>query len=199
MSSRVSRWVGVAALLLVVAELVVVLLSWLLSAMMTDGVRPLLSGEGIRWYFSHFVDLLASPLLVWLLLLSMAGGSFAKCGVLSPQGYRDRLALRFVLILLTVYLLLVLFLTLAPHGVLLSATGRLFPSPFSRALVPIAAFGVLLSSVTFGLVSGRFRSAADVVASLSYGVATAAPLYVLYVLAVQLYHSLRYVFLPFLP
>lgn len=194
MNSRVSRWVGTTAVLLVVAELVVVLLSWLLSAMMTDGVRPLLSGEGVRWYFSHFVDFLASPLLVWLLLLSMAGGSFAKCGILSRQGYRDRLALRFALILLTVYVLLVFVLTLAPHGVLLSATGRLFPSPFSRALVPIVAFGVLLSSVTFGLASGRFRSSADVVASLSYGVSKSAPFYVLYILAIQFYHSLRYVF-----
>ena len=194
MNSRVSRWVGMAAVLLVVAELVIVLFSWLLSAMMTDGVNPLLSGEGIRWYFGHFVDFLASPLLVWLLLLSMAGGSFAKCGILSRQGYRDRLTLRFALILLTVYVLFVLVLTLAPHGVLLSATGRLFPSPFSRALVPIVAFGVLLSSMTFGLVSGRFRSAADVVASLSYGVAIAAPLFLLYVLLFQLYHSLCYVF-----
>ena len=98
------------------------------------------------------------------------------------------------LILLTVYVLLVFVLTLAPHGVLLSATGRLFPSPFSRALVPIVAFGVLLSSVTFGLASGRFRSAADVVAALSYGVSIAAPLFLLYVLIFQLYHSLRYVF-----
>lgn len=194
MNRRINRWVGTVAVLIVVAELVVVLLSWLLSAMMTDGVRSLLSGEGIRWYFSHFVDFLASPLLVWLLLLSMTVGSLVKSGIRSPQGYRDRLALRFAFILVAVYVLLVLVLTLLPHGVLLSATGRLFPSPFSRALVPIVAFGILLLSVTYGLVSGRFRSAADVVASLCYGIASSAPLFLLYVLILQFYHSLRYVF-----
>ena len=194
MNRRINRWVGTVAVLIVVAELVVVLLSWLLSAMMTDGVRSLLSGEGIRWYFSHFVDFLASPLLVWLLLLSMTVGSLVKSGIRSPQGYRDRLALRFAFILVAVYVLLVLVLTLLPHGVLLSATGRLFPSPFSRALVPIVAFGILLLSVTYGLVSGRFRSAADVVASLCYGIAASAPLFLLYVLILQFYHSLRYVF-----
>ena len=194
MNRRINRWVGTVAVLIVVAELVVVLLSWLLSAMMTDGVRSLLSGEGIRWYFSHFVDFLASPLLVWLLLLSMTVGSLVKSGIRSPQGYRDRLALRFAFILVAVYVLLVLVLTLLPHGVLLSATGRLFPSPFSRALVPIVAFGILLLSVTYGLVSGRVRSAADVVASLFYGIAATAPLFLLYVLILQFYHSLRYVF-----
>ena len=194
MKNSLRRWLGDAALVLIVAELVLVLLSWLLSAMMTDGVRPLLSSEGIRWFFSHFTDWMASPVLVWMLLLSMAGGSMARSGVLSRRTYRERYALRFALVLLLVYVVLVIVLTVSPHAVLLSATGRLFPSPFSRALVPIVAFGVLLVAVTFGLVSGRFRSPSDVLSSLSYGVAWSAPLYVLYILLLQFYESVHYVF-----
>ena len=63
-------------------------------------------------------------------------------------------------------------------------------------MIPIIAFGVLLLSVTYGLASGHFRSASDVLASLSYGVAKSAPLYVLYVLLLQFYKSLCYVFFP---
>lgn len=196
MKNSLRRWLGDVALMLIVAELVLVLLSWLLSAMMTEGVRPLLSSEGIRWFFSHFTDWMASPVLVWMLLLSMAYGSLVKSGVQSPHTYRERFALRFALILLLIYTVLVLVLTLSPHAVLLSATGRLFPSPFSHAMIPIIAFGVLLLSVTYGLASGHFRSASDVLVSLSYGVAKSAPLYVLYVLLLQFYKSLCYVFFP---
>ena len=56
---------------LVVAELLLVVLSWLFSATLTADVRPLLSSEGVRWFFAHFVDGLSSPLLVWIILLAI--------------------------------------------------------------------------------------------------------------------------------
>jgi aminobenzoyl-glutamate transport protein len=49
---------------MVLAELLLVLLSWLLSAMMVGGVRSLLSSEGIRWFFGQFASVLASAQLV---------------------------------------------------------------------------------------------------------------------------------------
>ena len=65
---RAPRLLSWVALLLVVAELLLVLLSWLLSAMMTEGVRSMLSSEGIRWFFGSFSEVVQTPLLVWLLL-----------------------------------------------------------------------------------------------------------------------------------
>ena len=59
-------------LLLLVAEFLLVLLSWLLSATLTDGVHTLLSSEGIRWLLGRFTVILLKPQLIWLLLLSMA-------------------------------------------------------------------------------------------------------------------------------
>ena len=50
-------------LLLLIAEAVLILLSWILSAMRVDGVRSLLSGEGVRWFFGNFTTMVASP---WL-------------------------------------------------------------------------------------------------------------------------------------
>ena len=183
------------------AEVLLVLLSWILSATMTEHVHSLLSSEGIRWFFGSFSAMLASPWLVWLLLLAMAGGCLWQSGILSPLTshlslltYRHRMALRTTVGIVVLYVLAILALTVVPHAVLLSATGQLFPSPFSRALVPIVSFGVLLASAVYGWASGRFSSFADVIASLAYGIQQAAPLFILYVVAVQFYASLKFVF-----
>ena len=187
-------------LALVLAEVVLVLASWLLSATLAGNVRSLLSSEGVRWFFGGFTTMLASPWLVWLVLLAMAGGCLWQSGIvsirlpLSSLHYRQRVALRTALILLVIYVAAILALTLVPHAVLLSATGRLFPSPFSRAFVPIVSFGVLLLSVAYGWASGSFRSIASIVSAMSTGIAAAAPLFILYVVFVQFYESLRFVF-----
>ena len=194
------RLLAYLVLALVLAEVVLVLASWLLSATMAGNVRSLLSSEGVRWFFGGFTAMLASPWLVWLVLLAMAGGCLWESGIvsirlpLSSLHYRQRVALRTALILMLIYVAAVLALTLVPHAVLLSATGRLFPSPFSRAFVPIVSFGVLLVSVAYGWASGSFRSLARIVSAMSTGIAAAAPLFILYVVFVQFYESLRFVF-----
>jgi len=187
---------------LLIAQLALVLMSWLLSATMTEDVRSLISSEGVRWFFSHFSSMLATPWLVWLLLLSMAAGSLCCSGLLetlrpprSPLHYRQRLALRTSISLLVVYMAGVAALTVVPHAVLLSATGQLWPSPFSRAVVPVLSFALLLVSIVYGWVSGRYATLADVLGSLCYGIAKAAPLFLIYVLFVQFYESLKFVFL----
>jgi aminobenzoyl-glutamate transport protein len=111
-----------------------------------------------------------------------------------PFTFRDRLALRVSLVFLVIYLIILALLTLTPHAILLSATGHLFPSAFSRSLVPVIAFGVCLVSITFGLVSGRLRSLADILDALSVGIAHGAPLIVIYLFAIQLFESFRFVF-----
>lgn len=194
------RLLAYLVLALALAEVVLVLASWLLSATMAGNVRSLLSSEGVRWLFGGFTTMLASPWLVWLVLLAMAGGCLWQSGIvsirlpLSSLHYRQRVALRTALILLVIYVAAILALTLVPHAVLLSATGRLFPSPFSRAFVPIVSFGVLLVSVAYGWASGSFRSIASIVSAMSTGIAAAAPLFILYVVFVQFYESLRFVF-----
>jgi aminobenzoyl-glutamate transport protein len=194
------RLLAYLVLALALAEVVLVLASWLLSATMAGNVRSLLSSEGVRWFFGGFTTMLASPWLVWLVLLAMAGGCLWQSGIvsirlpLSSLHYRQRVALRTALILLVIYVAAILALTLVPHAVLLSATGRLFPSPFSRAFVPIVSFGVLLVSVAYGWASGSFRSIASIVSAMSSGIAAAAPLFILYVVFVQFYESLRFVF-----
>ena len=191
---------GVVVFTLLISEALLVILSWLLSATRMEGVRSLLSSEGIRWFFGSWQSIVASPLLVWLLLVLVAWGFLQKSGVVasifrtSPATFRDKLAFRVSLVFLAIYLVILALLTLTPHAILLSATGHLFPSAFSRCLVPAIAFGVCLFSITFGLVSGRLHSLADILGALSTGIASGAPLFIVYLFAIQLYASLRFVF-----
>ena len=73
---------GVVCLVLFLSEALLFILSWLLSATRMDGVRSLLSSEGIRWFFGTWQTLFASPLLVWLLLCLIAWGCLRKSGLM---------------------------------------------------------------------------------------------------------------------
>ncbi len=179
----------------VIAELLLVLLSWFFSATLMADVRPLLSSEGVRWFFAHFVDRIGSPLLVWILLLAMAFGALKHSGLLSRQTtQRRRLGLRVAVLLLIIYVVIMMLLTIWPHAVLLSAMGSLWHSPFSRALVPVVAFGVILCSMAYGFTVRTFTGLADVCQSFIDGLSRSASLLVLYILFMQFYESLRYVF-----
>ena len=200
MTSKYHQRLGWLCLVTVIAETLLVILSWLLSAMRVEGIRSLLSSEGIRWFFSSFNDLIASPVLVWLLVLMCALGCLQKSRVTTifsgkkSINFRDRLALYVALAFLLIYVVIILLLTLMPHAILLSATGHLFPSAFSRSLVPITAFGICIFSVAFGLMAGVMRNLSDILQALSFGIAKGAPLLVFYLFAVQLVGCLHFVF-----
>ena len=183
------------ALLLLAAECVLVLLSWLLEATQTEGVRSLLSSEGLRWYFGQYVAVLLKPQLIWLLLLSGAFGTLWKSGLVDyrASNYRRHFAIRLSLLVFVLLLAGLLLLAFLPSGLLLSSTGRLWPSPFSRALVLLLTLVVVMASATFGLLFRTFTKPTDVFNAFSWGIGQCAPLFVLYILALHLYESLRYV------
>ena len=105
------RFLPQIALTLVLAQLLLMLGSWLWSAALPlSGVRSMLSGEGIRWFLGHFAEIVASPVLVWLLLLAMAYGAVVRSRGVS-------------VVFLVIYVGIVLLLTVVPHAVLLSASG----------------------------------------------------------------------------
>ncbi len=191
---------GVIAFMLLGAELLLFILSWLFSATRMEGVRSLLSSEGIRWFFGSFTEMVASPLLVWLLLGLIAYGCLKRSGLLNITqskfsiSYRQRVALRVALVFLVIYVIMIALLTLMPHAILLSATGSLFPSAFSRSLIPILAFGICLVSISYGLVSGHLSGLGDILSALSCGIAGGASIIILYLLFIQFYESLRFVF-----
>ena len=187
--------ISIVTVALVVAWCLLVLLSWLLSATMVEGVRSMLTGEAIRWFLGHAVDVVCQPLLAWLLMGGMAWGCLSRSRLLASDDYNlhRKAGLRVASVVLLCVGGLLLF-TALPHGVLLSATGTLWPSPFSRALVPMASFAVSLCAICYGLVVRSFTRVADIVQALIAGLADVAPLLLIYLLASPFYASLRYVF-----
>jgi aminobenzoyl-glutamate transport protein len=182
------------ALALALAQLLLILTSWVWSAAMPlSGVRSMLSSEGIRWYLGHFAELMASPFLVWLLLGAMAYGAVVRCRSLQGNSYRSSRARIISMVFLVIYVGVVLLLTVSPHAVLLSASGLLWPSPFSASLVPITVFGILMAAILYGVVAGTFQTLSEVYDSLVYGLRQCAPLLPIYVLFMQLFESFRFV------
>jgi len=189
------RFLPHIAVTLLVLQLLLMLVSWLLSAAFPgSGIRSLLSSEGLRWMMGHFADFLATPVLVWLLLCAMAWGCLTRSGLLQrPTSYRERRALMMSLLLLAVIVGVMLLLTVVPHAVLLSAVGGLWPSPFSASLVPVVAFSVMLVSAFYGIVAGRLENMPALYEAVLHGVRQWAPLLVFYVLLMQFCESLRFV------
>ncbi len=183
------------AFLLFAAQLLLMLVSWLLAAAIpTSGVRSLLSSEGLRWFLGHLSDVLGTPVLFCLLLLLMAYGSLKGCGILQFKStYRYSRALIITLLLLVIYVGVIMLLVMIPHAVLLSASGSLWPSPFSAAIVPLIAFGFTFLSAVYGYVAGCYRHMSDVYQALISGIHDGAPLLLFYILLGQLYYSLQFI------
>ena len=192
-----SKICAYAMLLLALAQIVLVLLSWLITAAMPDVFpRSMLSPEGIRWFFGSFSDNLESPWLVGILLICIAWGTLQTSGLLHFDCtiYRHRNALRLVLIELILFIAVILLLTIVPHAILLNVMGGIEASSFSRSILPYICFAVIVMSLSFGAVSNRLQGIEAMGESLSEGIRMAAPYFVIYILANQLYSSIEYLF-----
>lgn len=198
---RTGKYIARLALVLGVFQLIAVLGSWIFKAVNPElPIRSLLSAEGIRWMVGSIGDNLAGRGLVWLLLGSMAFGSVKFCGILDvPRKWKamsfwDHFGLMVALAELLVIVVLTLLLTVLPHAVLLGVTGNLYPSSFSKSLFFIVCLSVCFISVSFGVVSSRLRSLEEVCDCLVAGISYTLPLWLIYVLAIELYASLQFIF-----
>ena len=184
------------ALSLGIAEVVVVLVSWLLTAAMPESfTHSLTSPEGIRWFTGHFVDHLTSAWLVWLVLISITIGVVKQSRVLhfDHTQYRQRTALRLMLIELCIFVGIMLALTLLPHAILLNAVGALFPGPFSQSIIPYICFSVMVMSMSYGIMSESIKGISLVYDAMNLGIRLLSPCFLFYILVMQLYTSILYV------
>lgn len=180
---------------LCVVQLLLMLGSWLLTAAMPDVfVRSLLSAEGIRWFFGQFQYNMASPLLVWLVVCSIARGCYSRSGIqrFNHQEYRQRFALGVACFAFVGFVVIMLVLTLLPHAILLNVMGGLVPSSFTQCLIPYCAFACAVVSCIFGVTSGKMKGVEGVFEAMTSGIAWGAPYFILYILGAQLYYSVTY-------
>ena len=183
-----------SALILALAQLALMLLSWVLTAAMPDDyARSLLSAEGIRWFFGRFVTNMQSPLLVWLLLGSFAYGAVEQSGILhyDSSEYRQRIAMRLALFECVLLVVVMLSLTMVPHAILLNVMGGFFPSSFSESVIPYACLAIVLMSISFGLMSDKIRGVRGIYEALTSG--SRGGILLIYILGMQLYQSYFFV------
>lgn len=191
------RWFACVCLVLAVAEMVVIVGSWVMGMLMPDiGVRSMLSGDSVRWFFSNFTSFVSGEGLAWVLLLSMAWSSFKACGIVSMRSHftiDDKVALACAIVTLGFCVAVILLLSVVPHAALLSVSGSLYPSPLSKSLVAVVSFIVIFTSIVFGVMSGRYHSAADIFVPMCNGVSKSARLIVIYIFAAQFISTILYV------
>lgn len=193
-------WLAAAACVLAAGQALLVFASWLVGALAPEaGLRSLLDGEGIRWFFARFCAVVGGWPLVWLLLTAVALGCAGRSGLAEAcchprsRSLRERSALTVAAFFLIIYIGVLAVLALPRRAVLAGLDGSLWPSPLSASLVPALAFGVCVCAVVYGVVAGRLASVREVFASLHAGIAGAAPWLLLYVLLAQLAASVGYV------
>lgn len=186
------------------AELFLVVVSWIVSSVLPgSSVRSMLGSEGIRWFFGSFTENLLNPVLAWIILLGIGLGVFSRVGLTgavrrSFSGirleFKERVGLVLAVFELLVSIIAMLLLCFMPHAILLSVTGDLFPSSFSRSAIAVVAFMLLLTGSTFGAVTGRIRNVVEWFGMMAGGISAVAPFVVAWLFVCQLAYSLCFVF-----
>lgn len=190
---------ALAAVVLIAAEAALCLASWVASALWPElGVRSVFSGEGARWLLGHHAEALAAEPLTWILEWSATWGLVRGSGLAaqlrrSHRAWRERVAMRTAAATGGLFAAAIVALAIAPGHVMLSVSGDLWPSPLTAAAVPLACLGVSLCSLAFGIVAGRFASAADACKSLLLGIRHGAPLLLLWMLLAQLHYTVCFI------
>ncbi len=188
-------------LVALMAQLLLILLSWLLSVLLGDThCRSIIDSSGVRWLFSGLARQMSSPFLVWLLWVATAFGCLHNSGLLShirphrlPPSPRERAALLSSLAVLLLFASFAAMLVFMPGAPLLSLTGHLWPSPLSAALVPLLSLCAIACSVAYGIVSRRFLTLSHIATALIHGLQQSAPLILLYLVVMQLVYMVEYV------
>ena len=187
---------------LLLLQIMVVILSWMIKTIYPDfNGRSLLSGEGVRWFLGNFTNNVASNILVWIILIGLSWGAIRASNILQvfkrshTLSYRERLGFRVVLIEIMIWVIVIVLLSFIPHAAMLSITGQLFPSSFSKSIVPLIAFIALFSSITYGLIIRRLRKGNLIIEALSNGIKQIAPYIIIYIILVQLIYSIKFVLL----
>ena len=208
---------GYIVLVLLVAQLALILLSWLVTAAFPElPMRSVLSSEGIRWFFGSFVSNQLSPLLIYFIMAVMAVGACVRSRLYDALRetlsntrsslttssdhqhkvhYREKVGQRIALVEFIVYVIIMVLLTAIPHAILLSVTGQLFPSSFSSSFIPSLSLIIIIMSLTYGVASGTIDSVAKMHKVLVGGLEVGSRLVPTYVVGIQLYMSIKYVFI----
>jgi p-aminobenzoyl-glutamate transporter AbgT len=201
--TQFKKIISLTAIILVVLQMVAMLLSWIITAAIPVlQLHSMLSSEGIRWFFGHFASNIASPLLVYIIISGIAFGAIIDCGLMDlikqirnhdKLSYRQRFAMYVVIAEICIFSIVIILLTCIPHAILLSVTGNIFPSSFSKSIIPVICFIFSIIAVTYGWINGRYIHMYDIIKALSLGICKISPLFIIYILLTEFICSIIYI------
>ena len=167
-------------------------------------VRNLLSFDGLRWCIMNMNANFRASYSDSIILLLLGVGICQESGILMyfrtltkirthRLSLRQRRAFQFTLLFLFLLLALFVYIVLVPESPILSVAGGFEKSPLQFNLFPLVLLNLYILSLVYGLMSGRFQSAADVVTSSTQLLSRMAPCFFSLLLAAQFQCFLRYV------
>ncbi len=187
-------------ILLCVAQVLVILFSWIASVLMPElGLNSLLNGSGIRWLLSTYSDNLSSGWFICFLLASMSLGTFFWSGL--PQKiisfnkctYNEKFGTLVFFFGNIVALIVCAVLAFWPDSPLLNVSGELFPGPYLKAVLLILGSSIFVGSVSFALLCNKLERYEDSEQILIYGIQKVVPLVVIYFLLKELVAMMQFV------
>lgn len=200
MTNRIRHIINYLLCAFVILQVLLVFFSWIITAVFPDiHMRSLLSAEGIRWMLGEFTSNMNASYLGLFLILCITVGSIYHSHFINifskknKGAYRRRLAIRIVCTEFVVCLAVMLLLTIVPHAILLSISGELYDSSFSRSIIPYCCMTICLMSISYGFATGAVRNLAELTDNLTYGISRRASLILLYIVATQFLFSMMYV------
>lgn len=159
--------------------LLTALLSWAGSIYEWEGVRSLLSDEGLRWLLRTLLDdYILSPVFQAVVCLFFGVGLFVHSGLGNAcwriaDGTRkfsrkEKRALGLAAMTFLGYVALCALLAFGPWNLVRSAIGTLVGSPLADGLWGVCSLGIALPAIVYGFVSDSYLNDRDVVEGMAH-------------------------------
>lgn len=154
-------------------------------------------GPMCNYYFFAVSTFLLLPVIYFITRRNLLPALGTYAGEVSFGGYKqlsrkERRAVQIACIICLLYVLFILGATFASWGILRGVNGSLMRSPFIMGILFLLSFGIGLTGMVFGFVSGRYRSDGDVIEGLTYPMKLLGVYFVIAFFASQMFACLEY-------
>lgn len=180
------------SLLLLLLTIVTCLASWCVS-LCGGPLCNILDGAGLRWLFTHAIQDTNSFVLLTALLIIIALGALKESKIVEEMLVINQRSLAVVMLVDVFVFAMVLYWSFAPESPLIGATGRLFPSPLARGILPFVCIIVSFEATLYALLVRRIAGLSDVFPFVTRSLNHYLPWYVTVVLATVYYNIFQYV------
>lgn len=198
-----SRYFPHLATIFFLGTIVVALLSWIGRVYGIGSIQSLLNSDGIRWELKNAIpNYINQPALGIVMILFFGLGVTIYSGLfetlkkrlISRQSItrKESRSLFLSIITLLIYIAIVSWFTFSPFAILKSVTGTLANSPFEMGLFYIISFGLGLTGIVYGYISGIYRNDRDIVNGMTFLYRKCADYFIILFFIVQFFSSLIY-------